>query len=94
MKRSRSYIATQPGATIKEQLKDKGMSREDFSTKMDMAEEDVSMLLDGETLLTPDIANRLETVLGLPAHFWSNLEAIYREKLQLVDAENAKDPIN
>lgn len=61
---------------------------------MDMAEEDVSMLLDGETLLTPDIANRLETVLGLPAHFWSNLEAIYREKLQLVDAENAKDPIN
>lgn len=30
-------------------------------------------------------------VLGLPARFWNNLEAIYREKIARVEAENALD---
>ena len=34
------------------------------------------------------IANRLEMVLGVPAKFWINLEAIYREKLLLIKQEN------
>ncbi|HPW94520.1 MAG TPA: hypothetical protein PLT31_04940 [Fibrobacteraceae bacterium] len=34
------------------------------------------------------IANRLEMVLGVPAKFWINLEAIYREKLLLIEQEN------
>ena len=31
MVRSRSYIATPPGATIKEQLNDRGMSQKEFA---------------------------------------------------------------
>ena len=38
MVRSRSYIATPPGATIKEQLKDRGMSQKEFAARMDMSE--------------------------------------------------------
>lgn len=34
MVRSRSYIATQPGATIKEQLNDRGMSQKEFAAKI------------------------------------------------------------
>lgn len=91
MVRSRSYIATPPGATIREQLKDRGMSQKEFAARMDMSEKHISKLINGEVLLTPDVAVRLETILGVPANFWSNLEAIYREKLVKAEAENAME---
>ncbi len=91
MLKSHTYIATPPGATIKEQLVDRGMSQKEFAARMDMSEKHISKLINGEVILTPDVAMRLEMVLGLPAHFWNNLESIYREKLVKVQAENAMD---
>lgn len=91
MVRSRSYIATPPGATIKEQLNDRGMSQKEFATRMDMSEKHISKLINGEVHLTPETAVRLEMVLGVPAKFWNNLEAIYREKIIKAEAENAMD---
>lgn len=91
MARSRNYIATPPGATIKEQLDDRGMSQKEFASRMGMSEKHISHLINGDVQLTSDVAYRLEMVLGLPASFWSNLEAIYREKLTKVEAENALD---
>ena len=89
MVRSRSFIATPPGATIKEQLNEKGMSQREFAARMDMSEKHISKLINGEVQLTPEVAVRLEVVLGVPAKFWNNLEAVYREKLIKVEAENA-----
>lgn len=91
MVRSRTYIATPPGATIKEQLNDRGMSQKEFATRMDMSEKHISRLINGEVQLTPETAVRLEMVLGIPAKFWNNLEAIYREKIVKAEAENAMD---
>ena len=91
MVRSRSYIATPPGATIKEQLNDRGMSQKEFAARMDMSEKHISKLINGEVQLTPEVAVRLEVVLGVPAKFWNNLEAVYREKLIKAEAENAMD---
>lgn len=91
MTRSRSYIAIPPGATIKEQLLDRGMNQKEFATRMEMSEKHISRLINGEVQLTPDVAMRLEMVLGIPAHFWNNLESIYREKITKADAENEMD---
>ena len=91
MVKSQSYIATPPGATIREQLKDRGMSQKEFAARMDLSEKHVSKLINGEVQLTPEVAVRLETVLGIPAKFWNSLEAIYREKLLKVEAENNMD---
>lgn len=91
MVRSRTYIATPPGATIKEQLIDKGMSQKEFAARMDMSEKHISRLINGEVQLTPEMAVKLEIVLGVPAKFWNNLEAIYREKLIKVEMENTMD---
>lgn len=88
MVRSSSYIATPPGATIKEQLNDRGMSQKEFAARMDMSEKHISKLINGEVQLTPDVAVRLEMVLGIPEKFWSNLEAVYRERMVKVQAEN------
>lgn len=91
MVRSRSFIATPPGATIKEQLHDRGMSQKEFAARMDMSEKHISKLINGSVHLTPETAVRLEMVLGVPAKFWNNLEAIYREKIIKAEAENAMD---
>ena len=91
MVRSRSIIATPPGATIKEQLNDRGMSQKEFAARMDMSEKHISKLINGEVQLTPEVAVRLEMVLGVPAKFWNNLEAIYREKLIKAEAEISMD---
>ena len=91
MVRSRSYIAAPPGATIREQLNDRSMSQKEFAVRMDMSEKHISKLVNGEVQLTPETAVRLEMVLGVPARFWNNLEAIYREKLIKAEAENAMD---
>lgn len=91
MVRSRSYIATPPGATMKEQLNDRGMSQKEFAARMNMSEKHISRLINGDVQLTPEMSVRLEMVLGVPARFWSNLEAIYREKIVKVEVENAMD---
>jgi len=91
MTRSRNFIATPPGSTIKEQLENRGMSQKEFASRMGMSEKHISHLVNGEVQLTPDVANRLEMVLGLPANFWNNLEAIYRDKLAKVEVENSMD---
>ena len=54
---------------------------------MDMSEKHISKLINGDVQLTQDVAVRLEMVLGVPARYWNNLEAIYREKLLKVRAE-------
>ena len=79
MVKSRSFIATPPGATIKEQLLDRGLSQKEFAVRMGMSEKHISKLINGEVQLTPDVAVRLEMVLGIPAKFWNKLEATYRE---------------
>ena len=89
--RSRTYIATPPGATIKEQLNDRGISQKEFALRMDMSEKHISKLINGDVQLTPEMSIRLEMVLGVPAKFWNNLEAIYREKLIKAQAENEMD---
>lgn len=91
MARSHSTIASPPGATIKEQLISREMSQKEFAQRMDMSEKHISKLINGEVLLTSDMARRLELVLGVPAQFWCRLESIYREKLCKVIAENEMD---
>ena len=86
--RSKTRIAIPPGSTIKECLSDRLMTQKEFSLRMDMSEKHISKLMNGSVQLTSDMAFRLEMVLGVPAEYWMNLEAIYRKKLQFIEEEN------
>lgn len=74
-------IAIPPGATIREMLDDRKMSDTVFAFCMGMSLAEAEALIQGKTSLTDRVAYRLELVLGPPAKFWTNLEAIYRKKL-------------
>ena len=88
MIRSKSIVAVPPGNTIKEQFQDRGMSQKEFASRMDMTTKHISQLINGEVHLTPDVAVRLEMVLGIPAKFWNNLEANYQARIVKANAEN------
>jgi len=90
-KMSKTYIAIPPGATIEEQLEDRGMTAKDLAEKLGWTEEYVKTLLDGETPLTPYVADCLEAALGLSAGFWLRYEAGYREKLVMIEKENKEN---
>ena len=87
--RPHNYIATPPGATLKEHLNTRGMSQEEFAVRMDMSEEHIGKLINGDIKLTPEMSSRLEMAFGIPASFWNNLEAIYRNKISKIKTENA-----
>ena len=86
---SKTYIATPPGATIKEMIDDRGISEAQLAASLDESEEFVRDLLEGEVELTAEVAARLEAALGMRASFWVDYERLYREKLNKVAAENA-----
>lgn len=88
MLHSKGVIAVPPGATIREQLEMRGMSQREFAQRMALSEKHISHLINGKVELTPDVALRLESVLGVHASFWTNLEALYREQVARVNAEN------
>lgn len=64
MVRSRSFIATPPGATIKEQLNDRGMSQKEFSARMDMSEKHISRLINGDVQLTSGGGSKIRDGTG------------------------------
>ena len=81
MARSKTYIATPPGATIKEQLEYRGMSQREFARRMDYSEKFISRLINEQVELTSNTAYRLEMVLDVPLTFWMSLEARSRRGL-------------
>jgi len=86
-----STIAVPPGETIREQLEDRGMTQKEFAARMGMSEKHISNLINGKAELTHGAAMGLESVLGVPARFWNNLEAIYREALVREKQESEMD---
>ena len=79
--RSRKIIAIPPGATIREQLEIHKMTQKEFAARMDMSEKDISQLINGEVMLMPEVAKRLEDIFGISATFWNNLKARYQERV-------------
>ena len=87
--KSKTYIAIPPGATLREQLKDLKMTQKDLAYQMGMSTKHISKLINGEVQLTPSTALKLESILGIPAEFWCNLESIYQINMIRAFKENA-----
>ncbi len=85
---SQSYTAIPPGETIREILKDRGITVDELANRTGISHKCISALLSGKCELYKPIAGKLETALGIGTDFWLNLEAIYRFELKKVKEEN------
>ena len=86
--KSENYIAIPPGATIKEQLNDRGLTQKEFALRMELSKKHISKLINGQVSLTSEVAMKLEMVLGIKMRFWLNLENLYQEAKKKVEYEN------
>ncbi len=79
--KGQSDYAVPPGDTLLETLKTIRMSQRELSGRMGMALKTINEIIQGKAPITPETAIGLETVLGVEASFWLNLEANFRADL-------------
>lgn len=93
MKPTTSYLnpkparAVPPGATIRAELRVRGIDQATFAKIIERPPQFVSELLNGKRELTVNTARRLEAALGISADFWLRREAQFRLNQTAVDSD-------
>lgn len=80
-------LLSPPGDTIKETIEELGIDLALFVIRMKMSNTEAAALLKGQTPITPEIAQKLQEVLGADAQFWINQEKNYRDMLAQVGTD-------
>lgn len=78
-------FATAPSETLQDCISAMGISELELSERTSLDPQTISLLLKGAEPMTLKVAEALERVLSVPAHFWLNMEAGYREYSAHVD---------
>jgi HTH-type transcriptional regulator / antitoxin HigA len=68
-----------PGETLADILDEHGMTQADLARRVGHAEKTISEIINGKAPITPEMAVKLEMVLGAPAHFWNMRQTHYEE---------------
>ncbi|WP_369371460.1 ImmA/IrrE family metallo-endopeptidase [Promicromonospora sp. Populi] len=87
MTMQRDY-AVATGEFIAEWLEDNDMSAAELSRRLGVSRKHVSELLSGKVGLSHDSALGLESVTGVPARRWNQIEALYQEDRARLNAES------
>lgn len=72
--------AVAPGETLLEVIESLEMTQKEFAARTGLTEQTLTRIFKGEQPISYETANRLELVTQVPARFWNNLEAQYREQ--------------
>ena len=78
-----SDLAIPPGETLAEELEVRDMTPRELAALTNCPEQEINQIIQGDKVITPDIALALGKVLGIEAQFWTNLEADYQTTLAL-----------
>jgi HTH-type transcriptional regulator/antitoxin HigA len=70
-----------PGSMLEEKIAEMGLTVEAMAKKIELTPKEARRLLEGEIILTDEIADRLETLTGISHEVWNRWEQTYREDL-------------
>ncbi|MBW1801700.1 MAG: helix-turn-helix domain-containing protein [Deltaproteobacteria bacterium] len=73
--------AIPPGETLKEVMESLNMSQKELAIRTGLTVQSLDRIFKGDQPITYETANKLELDAGVPARFWNNLDARYREQL-------------
>jgi len=73
--------AMPPGSMLEEKIAEMGMTVESMATKIELTPLEARRLLEGEIVLTDEIADKLEDLTGISHEVWNNWEQTYRDDL-------------
>lgn len=81
-----------PGDTIQETIDVLGMSQRELAERLGYPTNKLNQLIKGDVGLSPEMAAKLEHVLGISARTWLELERMYQEeKLALAEKERMEN---
>lgn len=89
-----NLIAVHPGYYLKEVVDASGLGLEEFARRLTATPDSLSLLMEGEQRLTPEMAERLSELLGTSVAYWLNLQSAYDEALAKISSKNKADQIN
>jgi len=72
-------IPVPPGATLLEHIDIWDMTQRELSLRLGISPKHLNEIIKGKSPITIETALKLESVLGLPASFWTGLENSYQE---------------
>lgn len=76
-----------PGDTISDLMEERDWNQVELAKRLGFSTKHLNQLIRGKASLSEDTALKLERVLGSTARFWLNREAIYRERLARLEAQ-------
>ena len=76
-----SDLPIPPGEILEEELKARGMTRNELATLMATDPQTIGEIVRGEKAIDPETAVKLANALGIGAHYWLGLEADYAAAL-------------
>lgn len=80
--------AVHPTELIIDEIKERGISRKDMAIRLGMQPSNFSRMLKQKETITPQMANKLEEALGIPASMWLNLQAEYDKDIIAISRRN------
>jgi HTH-type transcriptional regulator/antitoxin HigA len=84
MSTSQTYepdYAIAPGETLLETIEALDLTQKELAQRMGRPLKTINQIIKGTAQIMPETALQLEKVTGIPASFWNNAEANYRESL-------------
>lgn len=76
-----------PGYTLLEMLLERNMTQTELSDRMGRPIKTINEIIKGKAAITPETAIQLETVFGVSADFWNQLELNYRSFLARIKSD-------
>jgi HTH-type transcriptional regulator/antitoxin HigA len=79
--------ASPPGRTIQKRLHELGFDVSEFAKQLGLSVQVANGLLNGNEMITIDIARRLSRLIGASVEFWVSRDCQYRDDLVRVDTD-------
>ena len=73
-----SNLAIPPGEHLQEEMESRGITPESLADGLGLTTQALEEIFCGERPITPQTASAVESLLGIPASLWLNMEASYR----------------
>lgn len=87
----KNIIAFHPGYYLVDAIEELEMTQDEFAKRSGISAKTVSLLLNGKTPLSNDLAMKISTMLGISVETLLNLQKTYDEKKIAIDRERELD---
>jgi HTH-type transcriptional regulator / antitoxin HigA len=85
------FMAIHPGSILKEELKERGIKQKDFAQLIGMRETHLSTLIKGRRNISAEVADKLETYLGISSVSWLNLQTQYDYDCRVIEKRGIEE---